>query len=86
MQSLNARAQYRSSFHCAYRIFTEDGVMRFWTGTTPRLVRLVIAGGVTFSVYEVYRGVLSISCECSITDSPTRLKRVIKLIGGDEKV
>ena len=28
--------------HCAYRIFTEEGVRRFWTGTTPRLARLVV--------------------------------------------
>ena len=42
MQSLEARAQYRNSFHCAYRIFTEEGILRFWTGTTPRLARLVV--------------------------------------------
>jgi solute carrier family 25 citrate transporter 1 len=42
MQSLEARAQYRNSFHCAYRIFTEEGLLRFWTGTTPRLARLVV--------------------------------------------
>ena len=42
MQSLDARAQYRNSFHCAYRIFTEEGILRFWTGTTPRLARLVV--------------------------------------------
>ncbi|KAG5350132.1 hypothetical protein C0989_012531, partial [Termitomyces sp. Mn162] len=41
MQSLEARQQYRNSFHCAYRIFTEEGILRFWTGTTPRLTRLV---------------------------------------------
>ncbi|KAJ6513356.1 mitochondrial tricarboxylate transporter [Mycena sanguinolenta] len=52
MQSLEARAQYRNSFHCAYRIFTEEGVLRFWTGTTPRLTRLVLAGGIVFTVYE----------------------------------
>jgi len=52
MQSLDARAQYRNSFHCMYRILTEEGILRFWTGTTPRLLRLVISGGVTFSVYE----------------------------------
>ena len=39
MQALDARAQYRNSFHCAYRIFTEEGITRFWTGTTPRLAR-----------------------------------------------
>ena len=43
MQSLGARGEYRSSFHCAYRIFTEEGVRRFWTGTTPRLARLVVS-------------------------------------------
>ncbi|KIM29237.1 hypothetical protein M408DRAFT_328914 [Serendipita vermifera MAFF 305830] len=52
MQSLDARSQYRNSFHCIYRTFTEEGILRFWTGTTPRLVRLVVSGGVTFSVYE----------------------------------
>jgi len=52
MQSLDARANYRNSFHCAYRTFTEDGITRFWAGTTPRLVRLILAGGIQFSVYE----------------------------------
>jgi len=52
MQSLEARAQYRNSFHCAYRIFTEEGLLRFWTGTTPRLARLVMSGGIVFTIYE----------------------------------
>ena len=42
MQSLDARTQYRNFLHCAYRIFTEEGLRRFWTGTTPRLARLVV--------------------------------------------
>ncbi|OBZ74928.1 putative mitochondrial carrier C19G12.05, partial [Grifola frondosa] len=52
MQSLEARQAYRNSFHCAYRIFNEEGIMRFWTGTTPRLARLVLSGGIVFTVYE----------------------------------
>jgi len=52
MQSLEARQAYRNSFHCAYRIFTEEGILRFWTGTTPRLARLVMSGGIVFTVYE----------------------------------
>jgi hypothetical protein len=44
MQSLEARSQYRNSAHCAYRIFTEEGVRRFWKGTTPRLARLIVSG------------------------------------------
>ncbi len=43
MQSLQARIQYKNSFHCAYRIFTEEGVARFWKGTTPRLARLIVS-------------------------------------------
>jgi len=52
MQSLDARKKYRNSFHCAYKTYTEDGLLRFWAGTTPRLMRLVLSGGITFSVYE----------------------------------
>ncbi|RDB17609.1 putative mitochondrial carrier C19G12.05 [Hypsizygus marmoreus] len=52
MQSLEARQQYRNSFHCGYRIFKEEGIRRFWTGTTPRLARLVLSGGIVFTVYE----------------------------------
>ncbi|TFY72393.1 hypothetical protein EVG20_g632 [Dentipellis fragilis] len=58
MQSLEARAQYRNSFHCAYRIFTEEGVRRFWTGTTPRLARLILSGGIVFTIYERVIGLI----------------------------
>ncbi|KAG8215431.1 mitochondrial tricarboxylate transporter [Butyriboletus roseoflavus] len=52
MQSLDAAREYKNTFHCAYRILTEDGLLRFWTGTTPRLARLVMSGGIVFTVYE----------------------------------
>lgn len=52
MQSLEARTQYRNAFHCAARIFSEEGVFRFWRGATPRLARLVLSGGIVFTVYE----------------------------------
>ncbi|GAA5875783.1 hypothetical protein JCM3774_006456 [Rhodotorula dairenensis] len=52
MQSLEARTQYRNSFHCAARILSEEGVFRFWRGATPRLARLVLSGGIVFTVYE----------------------------------
>ncbi|BGP35104.1 hypothetical protein JCM10296v2_006934 [Rhodotorula toruloides] len=52
MQSLEARTQYRNSFHCAARIFSEEGIFRFWRGATPRLARLVLSGGIVFTVYE----------------------------------
>ncbi|KAN0080254.1 Mitochondrial carrier domain containing protein [Tylopilus felleus] len=52
MQSLSASREYKNSFHCGYRILTEEGLLRFWTGTTPRLMRLVMSGGIVFTVYE----------------------------------
>lgn len=49
MQALNAPQEYKNSFHCGYRILTEEGLLRFWTGTTPRLTRLVVSN--TFNVH-----------------------------------
>lgn len=43
MQSLEAKKQYKNAFHCAYRIFTEEGILSFWKGTVPRLGRLVVS-------------------------------------------
>jgi len=58
MQTLEARSQYRNALHCAVRIYTEEGISRFWTGTTPRLTRLVLSGGIVFSSYEAIMRVL----------------------------
>jgi len=63
MQSLDARQQYRNSFHCGYRIFTEEGLLRFWTGTTPRLARLVLSGGIVFTIYENIIRVIGVNLE-----------------------
>ncbi|CDZ96343.1 mitochondrial tricarboxylate transporter [Phaffia rhodozyma] len=52
MQSLAAKTEYRNFIHCGYRIFTEEGILRFWKGTTPRLARLTLSGGIVFYVYE----------------------------------
>ncbi len=43
MQSLQAPKLYRNSFHCAYVVFAEGGILGFWKGTTPRLARLVVS-------------------------------------------
>ncbi|KAK8858746.1 hypothetical protein IAR55_002975 [Kwoniella newhampshirensis] len=52
MQSFEARTEYRNAFHCAYRIMTEEGFFKFWKGTVPRLGRLIMSGGIIFTVYE----------------------------------
>ena len=33
-------------------LFREEGVRSFWKGSTMRLGRLVLSGGIVFSVYE----------------------------------
>lgn len=52
MQSLEAKSKYCNSFDCAYQIFKYEGIAKFWKGTTPRLVRLSLSGGIVFTVYE----------------------------------
>lgn len=52
MQSLESKKEYRSTLHCAQRLLNEEGVLTFWKGTTPRLGRLVLSGGIIFTIYE----------------------------------
>ncbi|KAI9797857.1 MAG: hypothetical protein M1833_005057 [Piccolia ochrophora] len=52
MQSIEARKEYRNSFVCAARIFRDEGVLTFWSGALPRLARLTMSGGITFTMYE----------------------------------
>ena len=42
MQSIEARREYSNSFACAARIFRDEGVLTFWSGALPRLVRLSV--------------------------------------------
>ncbi|KEP52225.1 CTP1 citrate transporter [Rhizoctonia solani 123E] len=41
-----------NSFDCAYQTFVNDGFLSFWRGATPRLARLMLSGGIVFTVYE----------------------------------
>ncbi|CAG8726152.1 14785_t:CDS:10 [Dentiscutata erythropus] len=52
MQGLKAKELYKNSFHCGWKVLTEEGVMAFWKGATPRLGRLLLSGGIIFTVYE----------------------------------
>lgn len=52
MQSIEARKEYKNSFVCAARIFREEGVLTFWSGAIPRLGRLILSGGIVFTMYE----------------------------------
>ncbi|RYP58171.1 hypothetical protein DL771_011325 [Monosporascus sp. 5C6A] len=52
MQSIEARRVYGNSLRCAALIFKQEGVLTFWSGALPRLARLVLSGGIVFTMYE----------------------------------
>lgn len=81
MQSLTARQAYRNSFHCAYRIFTEEGVLRFWTGTTPRLVRLMVS--CASPVLDCFR--LNAFDQLSGGIVFTTYENIMRVIGGEKE-
>ena len=83
MQSLEARQAYRNSFHCAYRIFTEEGLLRFWTGTTPRLARLVVrcVSPVPTELLGIWTLTIARALQLSGGIVFTVYENVIKLIG-----
>lgn len=52
MQSIEARRVYGNTLRCATVIFRDEGVFTFWSGALPRLARLVLSGGIVFTMYE----------------------------------
>ena len=52
MQSIEARSAYKNSFDCAAKIFRDEGLLTFWSGALPRLGRLILSGGIVFTMYE----------------------------------
>ena len=51
MQSIEARSLYKNSFQCVAKIFKEEGLLTFWAGAVPRLGRLILSGGIVFTMY-----------------------------------
>ncbi|KAI0474918.1 mitochondrial carrier [Xylariaceae sp. FL0804] len=52
MQSIEAPRVYGNSLRCAALIFRHEGLRTFWSGALPRLARLVLSGGIVFTMYE----------------------------------
>lgn len=52
MQGIEARTLYKNSFTCAGLIAKNEGILTFWSGAMPRLVRLILSGGIVFTIYE----------------------------------
>lgn len=51
MQAIDA-SRYRSTWHCFAQVLRSEGVTALWRRTVSRSMRLIISGGVIFSVYE----------------------------------
>lgn len=52
MQSIEAKKLYGNTLQCGVSIFKNEGVLTFWSGALPRLARLVMSGGIVFTMYE----------------------------------
>ncbi|CRG83273.1 putative mitochondrial carrier C19G12,05 [Talaromyces islandicus] len=52
MQSLEAKKLYKNSLTCAASIVKDEGVLTLWSGAMPRLARLILSGGIVFTMYE----------------------------------
>ncbi len=52
MQSIEAKKVYGTTLRCAAMIFKQEGILAFWSGALPRLVRLSLSGGIVFTIYE----------------------------------
>jgi len=52
MQSPEAKTVYGNTLRCGTMIFKNEGITTFWSGALPRLARLVLSGGIVFTMYE----------------------------------
>lgn len=52
MQSIEAKQLYKNSFACVALIAKNEGFLTFWSGALPRLGRLILSGGIVFTMYE----------------------------------
>lgn len=51
MQAIDA-SRYRSTWHCLTDTIGTEGIAALWRGSVSRSMRLIVSGGVIFSVYE----------------------------------
>jgi len=51
MQGEQAKALYNGTLDCIKQTIRKDGVRFLWTGTWPRLVRVSLDVGITFTIY-----------------------------------
>lgn len=51
MQSLEAKNLYKNSLTCAASIVKDEGFFTLWSGAMPRLARLILSGGIVFTMF-----------------------------------
>lgn len=54
MQSINARAIYKSTPRTIYKVFVEEGWTTFWVGSVPRFFKIAGGSAITFILYETF--------------------------------
>lgn len=50
--ALTTPEQNRNSIACATSIVRDEGFFTLWSGALPRLARLILSGGIVFTMYE----------------------------------
>lgn len=58
MQSAQAKQEYGNVFRCAVQILRTEHPSVFWSGALPRMARLMLSGGIMFTIYEGVTGKL----------------------------
>lgn len=57
---MEARKNYKNSFACFAQIVKNEGVLTLWSGALPRLARLIMSGGIVFTMF--------VSCHMLVID------------------
>jgi solute carrier family 25 folate transporter 32 len=50
--TLQGETPYKGTFDCIQRTFRQEGVLGFYKGLAPNLIRIAPAAGITFATYE----------------------------------
>jgi solute carrier family 25 citrate transporter 1 len=53
MQGEEAKKLYKGTLDCAQKILKKDGIMFFYAGTWPRMIRVSLDVGITFLVFPL---------------------------------
>lgn len=52
MQAIDAKSRYKGTVDCFLQTVKKEGPLALWRGSTTRLARLVLSGGIVFTIYE----------------------------------